>query len=79
MTVALCCDDPKSGGAITNQLAKFCDVTTEYFCNISDFIEKVSGCPDTVMLIAQTDKPIKAFFSDANHSKTVNYFFVYYD
>ena len=30
--------------------------------NISDFIEKVSGCPDMVMLIAQTDKPIKAVF-----------------
>ena len=79
MTVALCCDDPKSGGAITTQLAKFCDVTTEYFCNISDFIEKVSGCPDTVMLIARQINRQKRFFSDANNSETVNYFFVYYD
>lgn len=54
MTVALCCDDPKSGESITGQLSKLCHVTTETFYSISDFIAKVSGCPDTVMLIAQT-------------------------
>ena len=54
MTVALCCDDPKGGESITRQLSKLCHVTTESFYNISDFIAKVSGCPDTVMLIAQT-------------------------
>ena len=54
MTIALCCDDLKSGESITKQLSKFCHVTTESFYNISDFISKVSGCPDTIMLIAQT-------------------------
>ena len=54
MTIALCCDDTKSGESITRQLSKLCHVTTESFYNISDFIAKVSGCPDTVMLITQT-------------------------
>ena len=54
MTVALCCDNPKSGESIIRQLSKLCRVTTESFYNIFDFIARVSDCPDAIMLIAQT-------------------------
>lgn len=54
MTVALCCDTPENGKAIAEQLSKLCHVTTEIFYSISDFITRISDCPDTIMLIAQT-------------------------
>ena len=54
MTVALCCDSPKSSESITRQLSKLCHVTMVSFYNITDFISEVSGRPDIVKLIAQT-------------------------
>lgn len=54
MTVALCCDNQESGKAIAEQLSGLCRVSTEIFYSISEFIARISDCPDAIMLIAQT-------------------------
>ena len=54
MTVALCCDDKKSGDILANWLRSLCDVSAEAYDSITDFITNVMDHPDTVMLVAQT-------------------------